>query len=301
VGSRRGPASCDGKESRGGTVARASVPRHQGQEHGLGAGIRTYTYGPYGNTLSHTGTAGTALQYDGQYTDAESGLQYLQARYYDPGTGQFLSQDPAVAETGQPYAYSADDPLNLSDPSGYSAVAVCGSYGGTVHIVVGVDVSAEVCEWYGSGGWTATTIAVSAGGGVGLGASPDVAYTEAVDPGANSPTDLQGLSLAVSGTGAFGGGVTGSAGIGIWPFGDVSAEGGVTAELPDASADAGIGYTSVVTSSTGYSSASALIKRIYEEVSPDLDLQSVSAVCGPVISGPDGTDNLGAPPGDGYA
>jgi RHS repeat-associated protein len=70
--------------------------------------------------LSHTGTASTALQFDGQYSDAESGYLYLQARYYDPSTGQFLSLDPAVDLTGEPYGYAADNPLNASDPTGLS-------------------------------------------------------------------------------------------------------------------------------------------------------------------------------------
>jgi hypothetical protein len=39
-------------------------------------------------------------------------------RYYDPGTDQFLSVDPAVATTGQPYAFTGDDPLNATDPLG---------------------------------------------------------------------------------------------------------------------------------------------------------------------------------------
>lgn len=39
-------------------------------------------------------------------------------RYYDPATGQFLSVDPDVAETGQPYAYTNDDPVNETDPLG---------------------------------------------------------------------------------------------------------------------------------------------------------------------------------------
>ena len=85
-----------------------------------GAVTGTYTYGPYGTVAKHTGTATTALQYDGQYTDAESGLQYLQARYYDPVTGQFLTLDPLVSLTGQPYEFGADNPLNTLDPSGLS-------------------------------------------------------------------------------------------------------------------------------------------------------------------------------------
>jgi hypothetical protein len=40
------------------------------------------------------------------------------AHYYDPSTDQFLSVDPDVAETDQPYAFTGDDPLNATDPSG---------------------------------------------------------------------------------------------------------------------------------------------------------------------------------------
>ncbi|MFZ0666254.1 MAG: RHS repeat-associated core domain-containing protein [Acidimicrobiales bacterium] len=39
-------------------------------------------------------------------------------RYYDPATGQFLSVDPLVDETEQPYEYAGDDPVNGSDPTG---------------------------------------------------------------------------------------------------------------------------------------------------------------------------------------
>ena len=39
-------------------------------------------------------------------------------RYYDPSTEQFLSVDPDVAESGQPYAFTGDDPLNATDPTG---------------------------------------------------------------------------------------------------------------------------------------------------------------------------------------
>jgi hypothetical protein len=47
-------------------------------------------------------------------------------RYYDPPTDQFLSVDPDVAETGQPYAFTGDDPLNLVDPLGLSKGGVQG-------------------------------------------------------------------------------------------------------------------------------------------------------------------------------
>jgi hypothetical protein len=41
-------------------------------------------------------------------------------RYYDPATGQFLSVDPLVDETGKSYAYTGDDPENEADSSGLS-------------------------------------------------------------------------------------------------------------------------------------------------------------------------------------
>src|SRR5487761_273357 len=83
-----------------------------------GAVVGTYSYTPYGTPTRHTGTVATPLQFDGQYTDYESGLQYLQARYYDRITAQFISQDPAVSLTAEPYSYTSDNPLNYSDPSG---------------------------------------------------------------------------------------------------------------------------------------------------------------------------------------
>src|SRR4029077_6889610 len=60
----------------------------------------------------------TAFGFAGQYRDSESGLYYLQARYYNSTTGQFLSRDPMVTTTRSPYAYANGDPPNETDPSG---------------------------------------------------------------------------------------------------------------------------------------------------------------------------------------
>jgi len=78
----------------------------------------TYSFDPYGNLTTSTGTVANPLRYAGQYQDSESGLYYLRARYYDPTTAQFISRDPAVVKTREPYAYVGDSPLNGSDPSG---------------------------------------------------------------------------------------------------------------------------------------------------------------------------------------
>jgi RHS repeat-associated protein len=83
----------------------------------------TYVFDPYGNILSSTGTLpNQPLLFGGEYRDSESSVYYLRARYYDPTTGQFLSRDPAVATTREPYAYVGDNPMNFIDPVGLAGI-----------------------------------------------------------------------------------------------------------------------------------------------------------------------------------
>ena len=80
--------------------------------------VSTVTYNAYGDVVGHTGSTTTPIGYAGGYTDPLTGFLYLVHRYYDPATGQFLSVDPDIAATHQPYEYADDDPANLTDPSG---------------------------------------------------------------------------------------------------------------------------------------------------------------------------------------
>lgn len=80
--------------------------------------VASYNYDAYGNITSQTGSVTNPFLFSGQYRDAESGLYYLRARYYDPATAQFLSRDPKLSSTWAPYAYVANNPLNSADPSG---------------------------------------------------------------------------------------------------------------------------------------------------------------------------------------
>jgi RHS repeat-associated protein len=75
------------------------------------------SYGAYG-TPTCEGTATTPLGYDGQYTNTDTGLIYLHARVYDPSTAQFLTVDPLVSATREPYVYGGDNPLTYKDRSG---------------------------------------------------------------------------------------------------------------------------------------------------------------------------------------
>lgn len=84
-----------------------------------GRAAGTYEYDAFGAVTAHTGKATSPLQYRGQYTDP-TGLIYLHARYYDPSSGQFLTQDPLVSQTRDPYGYAGNDPLDALDPTGLS-------------------------------------------------------------------------------------------------------------------------------------------------------------------------------------
>ena len=81
-----------------------------------GAVVGSASYGAYG-VATTTGET-SAFGYAGEYTDSESGFIYLRNRYYDPLTGQLLTEDPLVALTNEPYAYAGNDPVNAVDPSG---------------------------------------------------------------------------------------------------------------------------------------------------------------------------------------
>ena len=61
--------------------------------------------------------------FTGHVDDAATGLTYMQARYYDPVIGCFLSNDPvgfAQGGTGyfNRYAYTMNNPINATDPDG---------------------------------------------------------------------------------------------------------------------------------------------------------------------------------------
>ncbi|MGH9091062.1 MAG: RHS repeat-associated core domain-containing protein [Acidimicrobiales bacterium] len=83
----------------------------------------TASYSAYGELASSSGQT-SPIGFAGGYTDP-TGLIYLVNRYYDPTTGQFLSVDPDVGITEQPYVYTGGDPVDGSDPLG---VLTCPSW-----------------------------------------------------------------------------------------------------------------------------------------------------------------------------
>jgi RHS repeat-associated protein len=91
-------------------------------------------YYPFGSTrLNQASGFDEQRKYVGQFYDASADLNYLNARYYDGGRGQFLSQDPVFWELGQSqegkialldpqlqnsYSYARNNPTTYKDPGG---------------------------------------------------------------------------------------------------------------------------------------------------------------------------------------
>jgi RHS repeat-associated protein len=85
-----------------------------------GATARSYSYDAYGNIVESPGTVEQPYTYTGREFDAETGLFYYRARYYDSTTGRFLQKDPIGFTSGDLnlYRYTLNDPVNRYDPDG---------------------------------------------------------------------------------------------------------------------------------------------------------------------------------------
>jgi len=85
----------------------------------LGVKSNTYSYTAFGTTKAQTGTAINPWLYTGRQYDSESGLYFNRNRYYNPGLGRFMTQDPVGLKAGiNYYAYVGNDPVNYVDPYG---------------------------------------------------------------------------------------------------------------------------------------------------------------------------------------
>jgi RHS repeat-associated protein len=87
----------------------------------IGQGTNTTSeqwYNPYGTVRGNGTITATTKGYIGQQQDTTTGLDYLHNRHYNPALGVFLSVDPLVVTTHDPYTYTNGNPTTLNDPSG---------------------------------------------------------------------------------------------------------------------------------------------------------------------------------------
>jgi len=87
-----------------------------------GAVVEKTTYEPYGEVK--TGGTKSKFQYTGQEKDLETGLNYYDARYYDPHIQRFVQPDSLLPDAYDPqqlnrYAYARNNPIRYNDPSGH--------------------------------------------------------------------------------------------------------------------------------------------------------------------------------------
>jgi RHS repeat-associated protein len=87
--------------------------------------INRINYDAFGAVTSETNpNIDFRFGYTGQELDSETGLYNYGRRFYNPGTGRFLSEDPLGFAAGDAnlYRYVGNNPINLVDPYGLCAV-----------------------------------------------------------------------------------------------------------------------------------------------------------------------------------
>ena len=108
-----------------------------------GTQVVSYTYDAWGKPLTTTGSLASTIgqtnpiRYRGYYYDGESGLYYLQSRYYDPAIGRFINADGIIgANVGSASynlcAYCGNNPVNYLDING--------------EFVISATVAATLCD-----------------------------------------------------------------------------------------------------------------------------------------------------------
>ena len=83
----------------------------------------TYQYDAFGAPIASTGAIVNTYLYSGERFDSNLNLYHLRARFYNMLTGRFETMDPVPGKINDPrtlhkYVYSANNPVNASDPTG---------------------------------------------------------------------------------------------------------------------------------------------------------------------------------------
>ncbi len=160
-----------------------------------GAIAQRYDYDSFGTITSQSGPLAQPYTYTGREWDAETGLYYYRARYYDPQVGRFITPDPVgQAADITLYTYVRNAPTYWIDPSGLWAVcATVGHRGLGFRICAGENPCTKR-------GFVDAIIGVAVG------------YSISYTPTAKCP-----CSCDYDGTGFFGFGGAGS--VGFWRIG----------------------------------------------------------------------------------
>ena len=97
-----------------------------------GAKVVEYKYDSWGKLISTTGSLASTVgiknpyRYRGYRYDTETGLYYLQSRYYDPQIGRFINADDIISDAGKTngyclFVYCLNNPITYVDDAGHSS------------------------------------------------------------------------------------------------------------------------------------------------------------------------------------
>jgi RHS repeat-associated protein len=115
-----------------------------------GAVLYAANYAAFGKVLSATGSGGDRFGFTGREFSGLTEDYFYRARYYNPETGRFLSQDPTLFTAGDPnlYRYANNNPVVLTDPTGLWSW--WGALGGAVAGVVVIAIMTTPVGWVGA-------------------------------------------------------------------------------------------------------------------------------------------------------
>ena len=128
-----------------------------------GAVLDEISYDSFGGILSESNPSqGDRFKFTGREYSPELGIYYYRARWYDPGSGRFISQDPIGFSAGDVnlYRYVGNAPGDATDPSGLVPPLTYPNFkGGTNEISASIsfseDFATSTASWY---AWSTSSI-----------------------------------------------------------------------------------------------------------------------------------------------
>jgi RHS repeat-associated protein len=171
-------------------------------------------YDPWGRLSASANVAGWA--FTGREYEPATALHYYRARYYDPSTGRFISEDPPRwGDRRNLYSYVQNKPDRLVDPSG--RIAWGGGGGGAFAVAVTMGIAGDAMLFFVGDTRGNQGVLLCAGLGLAVGEVGELGLQVGAlfCPNCKTICDLEGLYGQAFGGAAVWGGAMGTLGVSI--------------------------------------------------------------------------------------